>query len=259
LRHDVIKHRTSALGLLAQTPDALPKIRSTILEPIPTSEVVAEAYIRLAAAARAEGVRLRRLAREPNFGRLAADLRAIERALREGTDVDKLLRLDERLRTLHRDGLQQLLSSGPRCHLDAVQIQAWIAALQAEFAGKKQAWTVPALQMSDLSLALPVDGAAVFQIFANLLRNAQAAVHGCEDPKLLVRVVRQTDPTGQAWVKLQIGDNAMGELSSEDIESQVPGRGLGIVRDTARDWNGHVVIAPESEPYRKTVGVEFAV
>lgn len=259
LRHDVIKHRTSALGLLAQTPDALPKIRSTILEPTPTSVVVAAAYTRLVAAARAEGVRLRRLAREPIFGRLAADLRAVEGALREGTDVVELLRLDERLRTLHRDGLQQLLSSGPRCHLDAAQIQAWIAALQAELAGKKQVWTVPALQMSDLSLALPVDSAAVFQIFANLLRNAQAALRDCEDPKVLVRVVRQTDTTGQHWIKLQIGDNATGEISSEDVESQIPGRGLGIVRDTARDWNGHVVIAPENEPYRKTVGVEFAI
>jgi C4-dicarboxylate-specific signal transduction histidine kinase len=230
-----------------------------MLEPIPASTVVAEAYARLAVFARAEGVTLRRLQREPVFGGLVKDLLAVERALEGSGDTSTILRLDERLRTIHRERLNQLCALGPRCQLDAASIQRWIAAVEAQLTGKQEPWTVPALEMSDLSLAFPIDEAALFQIFANLLRNAEAAASLAATPKILVSLGRETDFTGQPLVKLKVGDNAPGDLSEERLESQEPGRGLGIIRDTARDWHGRVVLSAESEPYRKSIGVQFAL
>jgi tetratricopeptide (TPR) repeat protein len=259
LRHDVLKHRTSALELLAQDPSTLPKLRATLLEPVPVSAVLTEAYTQLRVAARAQGVTLRRLEREPVFGALLKDLRLVERSLDDMRHAPLIQRLDARLRTVHPDQLQRLLAQGPRFELDAVAIQRWIASLQAELTGRGQPWTVPALQMSDLTLPFPVDEGALFQVFANLLRNAQAAVKATAKPKILVRLLREADFAGRTWVKLQIGDNAEAELSDADLENRAPDRGLGIVRDTSRDWHGRIVIQRESSPYHKTLSVEFAL
>ena len=77
--------------------------------------------------------------------------------------------------------------------------------------------------------------------------------------KVIVRLVREADFAGMTWVKLQIGDNAEAELSDTDLENRAADRGLGIVRDTARDWRGRVVIQRENPPYRKTISVELAL
>jgi len=257
LRHDILKHRTSALELLAQDPSTLPKLRSTLLEPSPVSAVVAEAYARLCIAARGQGVTLRRLAREPVFGALVHDLRLIERSLDDLSNARLIRELDVRLRTVHRDRINQLLSEGPRFQLDAVTLQNWIAAVEAEMTNRGRSWAVPALQMSDLQLSFPVDAAALFQMFSNLLRNAEAVTAGTEEPKVLVRLQREVDFSGRVLVKLQIADNAAAELSEASVESRPPDRGLGIVRDTARDWHGRVFVQRESLPYVKSVGVEF--
>jgi Flp pilus assembly protein TadD len=259
LRHDVLKHRTSALELVLHDRDALPKLKSTLLEPIPTSTVVAEAYARLEVVARAEGLVLRRLLREPTFGSLAKDLKLVERELCGRANEKTLKNLDERLRGVHRERINQLIALGPRYQLDASVLQQWISALQAEFVSKDLPWTVPALQMSDLVFLFPIDQGGLFQIFSNLLRNAEVAVQGESNPKVLVRLHRDIDFSGRTLAKLQFVDNAKGELSLQTFELQAKGRGLSIVWETVRDWNGHVVIGEEVEPYRKSVGVEFAL
>ncbi len=258
LRHDVLKHRTSALELYKNDQTSVEKLQRTMLSPVPTSVVVTEAYARLVSTARAEGITLRRLQREPVFGRLVKDLLVVERTLTSGGDKQTIMAVDERLRTCHKERLSQLIALGPRCQLDAAEIQRWIAALEVEFAGNRQNWIVPALQMSDLSLWFPVDKATLFQLFANLLRNAEAAVGSVASPKVRVSLVSTIDFTGKPLVRFQIADNGPGELKEESIEAQDPGRGLGIVRDTVRDWAGHWVIAQENEPYRKSIGLEFA-
>jgi tetratricopeptide (TPR) repeat protein len=258
LRHDVLKHRTSALELLQNEQTNIETLRSTMLEPIPTSTMVTEAYARLATRGRACGITLRRLAREPVFGGLVKDLLRAEAALTGKGDRQTILDVDARLRSRHSERLNQLMMLGPRCQLNAAELERWIAALGAEMAGPRQVWTVPALKMSDLNLWCPIEKAALLQIFANLLRNAEIAVGGVANPKIQVSLVSDLDFTGKPLVRLQIADNAPGELTEETVESQDPGRGLGIVRDTARDWNGQLVILPEGEPYRKSVGVQFA-
>ncbi|HMA91735.1 MAG TPA: hypothetical protein VKP30_03570, partial [Polyangiaceae bacterium] len=257
LRHDVFKHRTSALELLRDEQTTIEQLRSTLLDPVPTSQVIADAYGRLVSLARAEGITLRRLQREPVFGRLVRELYAMERALAGTGDRATILAADTRLRTTRKQRLDGLLAMGPRCRLDAAKIQGWISAIQAEYAAKGRPWTVPALQMSDPCLAFPIDESALFQIFANLLRNAEAAVEGMASPQIQVALVHASDFTGQPLVRLEISDNAPGEVREEAIEAQSPGRGLGIVRDTVRDWNGHLVVRRGNEAHRKSVGVEF--
>jgi tetratricopeptide (TPR) repeat protein len=259
IRHDVFKHRTCALQVLGQDASALPKVRSTMLEPVPTSAVVAEAYERLCTVARAEGVQLRPLNREPVFGALIRDLRLVEASLEALDHAARVQAIDVRLRTLHSERLQSLLAHGPQCELDASTIQTWISAVRQEPAVSGQPHPLPALQMSELSFAFPVERTALFRIFSNLLRNAAAATEGATAPKLLVRLQREQDFSGRAWVKLQIGDNAEAAFTELDVESRPADRGLGIVRETVREWNGRVVVLPEPAPYRKSVGVEFAL
>ena len=80
LRHEVLKHRASALGLLAEADapggPGREEIRRLLLEPVPTSDVVLAAYERLQRAAGAMAVTLQPLDREPVFGPLAAGAEA---------------------------------------------------------------------------------------------------------------------------------------------------------------------------------------
>ncbi len=255
LRHDVFKHRTSALELLIDGQTTLDKLRSTMLEPVPTSEVVAEAYRRVTSLARAQGLTLRRLHREPVFGPLVRDLERAEAALTGSGDRTLLLAVDGRLRSVHLDRLSNLLAQGPHTRLDAVELQRWIAAVEAEYTAG--AWSAPALHMSEPMLEFPLDKPALFQIFSNLLRNAENAVGGATTPRVQVGMLRITDFTGQTLVRLQVSDNAPDTLTNERIERQDPRRGLGIVRETVRNWNGILVVQTESEPYCKAVGAQF--
>src|SRR6266849_7375917 len=69
LRHDVLKHRASVLSA-ALDPGAREEVARALLQPEPVSRTVAQAYQRLRQEARAQGVSLRPLAREPVFGPL---------------------------------------------------------------------------------------------------------------------------------------------------------------------------------------------
>jgi signal transduction histidine kinase len=255
LRHDVFKHRTSALELLKDGQTSVEKLRSTLLLPVPTSEVVTEAYERIVTLGRSHGLTLRRLHREPVFGPLVRDLERAEAALTGSGVRELLLKVDSRLRNVHLDKLSELLAQGPRTRLDAVELQRWISAVEAEFNSGE--WTVPALHMSEPVLEFPLDKPALFQIFSNLLRNAEDAVHPLGAARVQVGVTRVTDFTGQTLVRLQVSDNAPQVLSAQSIEKQDPGRGLGIVRETVRAWNGILVLQTESEPYTKAVGAQF--
>ncbi len=257
LRHDVFKHRTSALELLGDDDVTPEQLRDTLLQPVPASELVRDGYQRLVSLARAHSITLRRLEREPVFGPLVRDLKRAEKAVLVPGSRGVLLKVDARLRSRHMAAMKQLLERGPRSQLDAAELQRWIASVHAESAASGKKWTEPALQMTEPTVRFPVDRTALFHIFANLLRNAQAAVRECNEPRIQVSVARVTDFTGQALVRLQIADNASLPFSRETVENQDTGRGLGIVRETTRAWNGSLLVDNEGAPYRKTVGVQF--
>jgi tetratricopeptide (TPR) repeat protein len=259
LRHDVLKHRAGIIGaaLDPQVPPA--EIARALTEPRPTSVVVTGLYVRMEQAARGAGTPLRSLAREPVFGALVRDLARAEllagRLPAEGRD--ELGAIDRRLRGAHADALDALLRLGPRTRLDPAALSGWIAALEVESRRGGTGWTPPGLSLADLDLDFPVELDALGAIFTNLLRNAQAAVAGSSDARVIVRADRERDVTGRQWVTLLVGDSAEAPLTLEGIEARESGRGLAIVRDLVRAWRGRLLVRAETAPLTKLVGASF--
>jgi tetratricopeptide (TPR) repeat protein len=259
LRHDVLKHRAGVIGA-ALDPQVPPEeIARALTEPRPTSQVVAGIYERLVRAARGAGAPLRPLAREPVFGALTRELSRAEllvtRSPRDGRA--ELGAIDRRLRGQHADALDTLLRMGPRTRLDAAALSRWIAAVETERRQGGRGWAAPGLSLADLDLDFPVELDALAAVFSNLLRNAQAAVDGAPEARVVIRADRERDVTGRQWVTLLVGDSAPAALTMESIEVRESGRGLAIVRDLVRAWRGHLVVRPEPAPLVKLVGASF--
>jgi tetratricopeptide (TPR) repeat protein len=260
LRHDVLKHRAGVLGAVAAAGAPRAEIERALTLPRPTSVVVAGIYERLAQAARGAGVTLRPLGREPIFGALVRDLARAELLLPRTPPYDgrdELVAIDARLRGEHAEALAALLRLGPRTRLDAGKLSGWIASVEAAVRQAGRPWAAPGLALADLDLDFPVEEDALSAIFANLLRNAQDAVAGKPEPRVLVRVDRERDVTGRQSVTLFVGDAAPEPLSLETIEARESGRGLAIVRDLVRQWRGNLVVRAEPAPLTKLVGASF--
>jgi signal transduction histidine kinase len=56
---------------------------------------------------------------------------------------------------------------------------------------------------------------------------------------------------------LLVGDSAENTVSLEAIEQRESGRGLALVRDLTREWQGHLVVRTEEPPWKKAVGACF--
>jgi signal transduction histidine kinase len=249
VRHDVIKHRASVLGLGDEDREDMAR---SLLEPRPASELVSEIYQRVQQAATGLGLTLRPLDREPTFGPIAASLRRAEQILREGNPAP-LGELDRELREEQGPRLGHLLTMGPRTSLDAERLTRWIRAVEAE----APAPTEPGLLLRQMGLSVGVDEDALYVIFSNLLRNAAEAVAARPDPRLLVRVERESDVTGRQLVTILVADSAPHAPLLADIEARDGQRGLGLVRDLTRKWGGHLAIRNEPAPLVKAIGVSF--
>ncbi|MFL5313228.1 MAG: ATP-binding protein, partial [Myxococcales bacterium] len=255
LRHDVLKHRASVLSA-ALDPAARDEVARALLEPESVSRSVAQAYQRLTQEARAQGVTLRPLAREPIFGALAGDLAAAESVLRKpSAKAAPIAAIDRRLREVHGPALAELLRLGPRTRLSARELEGWIRGVEAEIRRGGTGWSSPSILVQGMEVEFPVEREALATIFANLLRNAQAAA--APEGRVLVRLGEELDPAGRRVHVLLVGDSADGDLTLEAIESRESGRGLAIVRDLTREWHGHVVVRPEQAPLRKAIGACF--
>jgi len=253
VRHDVIKHRAGALAMVGQARRE--DIARALLLPEPASRVVGRHYEELRAAARAQGVSLRRLSREPVFGPLVRDLARAESLLRgPGDGAKELAEIDARIRGEHARSLGQLLRLGPRTRLDASAVAGWIRDVEAEMRRGGSSWTAPSILMKGMEVEFPVERGALSTIFANLLRNAQAAAAGGE---VIVRLGEERDAAGRNLTVLLVGDSGTHAISLEAIEQRESGRGLALVRDLAREWQGHVVVRAEEPPWKKAVGACF--
>jgi tetratricopeptide (TPR) repeat protein len=262
IRHDVLKHRASALGMLG-TPDApRAEVARALLEPTPTSAVVAAAFERLSRAAAAAGVPLRPLSREPLFGPLHRALARAEALLAGGNSASRaadreLLALDRELRERHGPALAALLAVAPRTRLDPAAVAAWLRPV-ADGAGRGAAVT-PGLHLAALDVDLPITAAALETIVANLVRNAVAAARGAADPRVLLRVEETQDAAGRRLVTFLVADSAPTTVALDEIERRDGGRGLGIVRDLVRRWGGHLVVRREPAPFQKAIGAAFPI
>jgi Flp pilus assembly protein TadD len=259
IRHDLLKHRASALGLAGDAGTSREEIARAIHEPHPLSKTLADLYAQLTDRARALGMVLRPMAREPVLGELARAFIRAERALRglasgQGSN-EELLDLDRDFREIHAPRLALLLAAGPRTAVNPAQLAAWIRSVEVEVG--EGAWTAPAIMVADLDLAIPVAEPAVATIVVNLLRNAAAAVHGAANARILLRIDTDRDVTGRRMVSLLVADSARDTLSLDAIDQRDSQRGLGIVRDLVRRWGGYMIVRDEPAPFSKSVGATF--
>lgn len=253
LRHDVLKHRASVLGLADRPQTRREDLARALLEPRPVSSVVAEIYERVAQAAAGLGLTLRPLEREPVFGPLARDLRRAEAAVAGQGATPLLGELDRALRERHGPRLAELLGLGPRTTLDAARVSGWVRAVEAELGAP----LAVGLVLRDMDASVAVDGDALFTVVANLLRNGAAAVAGSPSPHLVLRVEREADVTGRQLVTVLVADSAPRVPTLTEIEERDGQRGLGLVRDVTRRWGGHLVIRREPAPLVKAIGASF--
>jgi Flp pilus assembly protein TadD len=253
LRHDVLKHRASGLSMIAEPGAKRDDIARSLLSPEPASGTISRLYEDLRKVARAHGVRLRPLGREPVFGALVRDLAKAEWLVQQGSAED-LLRIDQRLREVHSARLAALLKLGPRTRIDAGAVSGWIRDVEAEARRGGAPWKAPSILLQRMEVEFPVERAALEAIFANLLRNAQAAAKGGD---VIVRLGEERDAAGRNLTVLLVGDSAVGGVTLESIEQRESGRGLARVRDLVREWQGHVVVREEEPPWKKAVGACF--
>lgn len=263
LRHDVLKHRTSVLGLVAEG-DARAEVARMLWEPQRASVVIATAYESLRQTAQARGATLRRLPREPVFGPLCRDLRRAEVLVRRPMlgprAAETLRRIDARLRELHAERLGALLRLAPRTPLSAPLLAGWVRLVEDELRLSQERWTSPVLHLGALDLEFPVERGALLTIFTNLLRNAQRAAHApAGGGGVIVRVNEERDITGRRMLVLLVGDTAPATLTLEAIERRESGRGLALVRDLVHEWQGHLIIRAEAAPWSKGVGACFPI
>jgi signal transduction histidine kinase len=258
IRHDVLKHRASALELLADPTTNSKDVARALLEPEPASTMVASIYQHLAQEARGLGLRLCTLTREPVFGPLIADLSRAESLLQQNApaSIEDLRAIDERLRGMHADRLQELLLSGPRTTVDAGLLARWIDAMTNE--PGRGSWTAPQLNLKDAETFFPLPESTLSSIFSNLLRNAIAAATDEPNAAVEVRVEQSRDSMGKRMVSLLIADSSSQPLEVADLDNRPADRGLGIVREATRAWGGEIIAHDEPAPFRKVVGVRFA-
>jgi tetratricopeptide (TPR) repeat protein len=256
IRHDVLKHRASALELLSDPMTSREDVARAMLEPTPVSDEVAGIYQHLVQEARGLGLKLCPLAREPVFGPLAADLARAETLLAEphANPLPALWQIDERLRSEHADRLQALLAAGPRAVVDAALLARFCDAVAGEPEGTRP--MTPQLVVPE-AVTFPLPEAALGAIASNLLRNALDAARRAPQPAVAVRVEHGRDITGRRTVSLFVADSSPETLDGETIEKRPADRGLGIVRETARTWGGEIRLREEALPLRKAIGVTF--
>ncbi|MBN2360911.1 MAG: tetratricopeptide repeat protein [Deltaproteobacteria bacterium] len=258
IRHDVLKHRASALGMLGSSGVAVADVVATLREPTPTSAAVAALYQTLRGQARASGVALRPIEREPVFGPLQRDLRCAERLAADPRRTATVLAIDRRLRERHAARLQALLQSGPRTRLDAAIVSAWLRALAAEQRQRGAGWVVPAVAIAEDEIVCPVETQALWSIFGNLVSNAEQAVARADERQILIRLQQERDAADRRVVALWVADSSPQELTLALVEAQPAERGLGIVREQVRRWRGQLLVRAEAAPWHKAIGVMFA-
>ena len=252
IRHDVLKHRTSALSLIGESVTAREEIARALTEPTTTSSAVIAIYERLRRTSAAAGVRLRPWEREPVFGPLVRALLRVEGLIGRGGNAPLIQAVDRELRDQHGPALAGLLALAPGAPLRPGAIADLIDALAA---GEP----TPPVQLPPADIELPLTADALHTILSNLLRNALAAVRGAPHPQIMVRVDQARDATGRLMVALLVADSAAPTVTLQEIDRRDGQRGLGLVRDLVRRWGGHLVVNPQPAPFVKAIGASFPV
>ncbi|MBK9063937.1 MAG: hypothetical protein IPL89_12200 [Acidobacteria bacterium] len=224
----------------------------------------------LAALARRHGAALNLKHKDPVFAPVAAALDALDAAhddlaslaagrtlpaRRRSSLASRLGRAAEALNARTAQDLNRLLDSAGSMQASWEALEALLASVARE---KKL--PAPALEPMGLfaeagaPLRVKLPGAEWETIFRNLFANA------LESPRLGLLAEQRRDPvTGQAQGRFVLFDADPRPLTAEMIRGRAAERGLGVVADTVRRWDGAVDVVPGISGYAKGVAVEFAV
>ena len=281
LSHEAFKHGGLLLGEAVERlnsrgglAEAAPLLVERLYGASGAPGLVAEARTALSdleALARRRGARLNLRFKDSLLSPVSKSLDALERAERDltrlaGTGSLPARRLEALRRTLRAAAsvlssrTAQLLTAG----LDAagsteVRFDR-LASLLASVAREKDAAEPP---LAGLGLfAATGDGKRVrvrvpegdwTTLWRNLFANA------LQTPRLALLAEERRDPvTGQALARFVLFDGDPRLLTAEMIRGRAAERGLGVVADLVRRWDGLVDVTPGTGEFTKGVAVEFA-
>ncbi len=269
IRHEVLKHNTTVLGVVADAlDDGDPDPAFWAAERLfaPRGAVVRfRGYIgELVQLGGAHGVHLNLRWRDPVLGPLIAamdGLSAVERDLRAGRGrrlAETLRQLSDRLNTDGYRALGRLLADICVLQVHEALVRDVYAAVAAEPAFRAHQRLPLEVQLPTEPIVVRLFRSDLEDILANLLRNSLAAtVEAANADRLGVRVALEDDPiTGIERVQLRVLDNSPRRLSTAMIRGRYIGRGLGLAVDLISRAGGSIHV--EAEPgWSKAVVVRF--
>jgi Tfp pilus assembly protein PilF len=281
LSHEAFKHGGLLLGEAVErlnSPEGLAETAPLLVERLygtpDAPGLVAEARRALSdleSLGRRRGARLNLRFKDPLLSRVTRSLETVEAATRD------LARLAEtgslrprRLEKLSRALLQAASTLNPRT------AQLLTAALDAagstEARFERLASLLAAVARENETAAPPLAGLGLFEEaaggrsvrvrvpegdWATLWRNLFA--NALQAPRLALLAEERRDPvTGQALARFVLFDGDPRLLTAEMIRGRAAERGLGVVADLVRRWDGLVDVTPGTGEFTKGVAVEFA-
>ncbi len=281
LSHEAFKHGGLLLGEAVERlgshgglAEAAPLLVERLYGTSGAKGLVAEARTALSdleALGRRRGARLNLRFKDPLLAPVSRSLDALERAERDlvrvaGTGSLPGRRLEALGRTLRESAAvlsprtAQLLTVG----LDAagsteVRFER-LASLLASVAREKD---VTAPLLAGLGLFASTGGGKSVRVrvpegdWTTLWRNLFA--NALQTPRLALLAEERRDPvTGQALARFVLFDGDPRLLTAELIRGREAERGLGVVADLVRKWDGLVDVTPGTGEFTKGVAVEFA-
>lgn len=280
LSHEAFKHGGLLLGEAVErldTPGGLAEAAPLLVERLygsrTTPGLVAEARTALAeleALARRRGARLNLRFKDPLLTpvfRALDGLTRVERAFVRLAETGSLPA--RRMESLARKVRSAAEALSPRtaqrltAGLDAAgSTEVRFDRLESLLASVARERDSPPPPLAGLGLFAPGGGGSVrvrvpegdwFTLWRNLFANALAA------PRLALLAEERRDPvTGQALARFVLFDGDPRVLTAEMIRGRGAERGLGVVADLVRKWDGLVDVTPGTGEFTKGVTLEFA-
>ena len=224
----------------------------------------------LAGLARRRGVFLNLRHKDPLFARVLAGLDALDaadddlaslaagRALPERRRTALAVRLGRAAEALNpRAGqeLNRLLDAAGSTEVSFDALSGLLAAVARERSAEPPGLEpVGLFADGDGPMRVKLPAAEWETIFRNLFANALAS------PRLGLLAERRRDPvTGQAQGRFVLYDADPRPITAEMIRGRAAERGLGVVADVVRRWDGAVDVVPGASGFVKGVSVEFSI
>ena len=281
LRHEVVKHgglllADAAKRLSEPDPETRRRTAELLLSRLfgasDARGLIAEssdAFERLRALAREDGIRLNLERKDPRFGPIGRGSRILRRL---EASLSRIVAGDGGSRRVAGDldraaSFFQLASGADISRLvdEASSTRASLRELQEVLdrvcAEKRLGPSSPTLEWSGPEITVRVDHADWDTIWRNLFANAldAAGEMPLRDVRLGIFAQLLRDPvTGTPIARLVLADNVPRSLTAEMIRGRAADRGWGVVADLVRRHEGTAdVVPPPAHPYRKGIALEL--